>query len=650
MKAKLLALASLASLFLLNGCNGIGDKDTLLARIDKEKVYQEDYQLLLKNELSPKEDMGKFLYDNLYSRAALVSRALSENPELNQEWDEAYKDLEPRILTMVYQRFYVMECLMHSDEELRRYYDANKSLFAEDSVSDYYSLRKKIAESYHIFKNQEQWNAFVKERAGTTDTMALRSMFVDAYRQQLRDSISKDVEEKRLVEVHEVPQVDSRVYYERHKDSFMTVPGYVVYHIQGSNPDSLAELFDENVSLEKFKQFAVAFSKNAKTAADSGYVGFVKQNFALPYGIGFVPELAASLEKKNSGYVTPVLKAERENVFHRFYLVSQEPSKVKPFERVQAGIETGLRSGEIYEVDSSFVLISKDGKPLFTEKDLLRYNRDFRRMTLNKSMHDHLTSMWAGIFTYANLALQARLNHSWEFRSIVRDTRWDYILKQYSLKKNDSIPENLYKYEYYMGYRLQSFAKSLEDCIPEIQARIRSTYNKKLNARRAAEAYSSATVHLYNPEVAEYKPEMLSDILLKEADSLYKVDNRTAAYEKYHDLQIAYANVDSLFEKATYEMALIQSENNEFKQAEAGYYAFYTIWPESPNAEKAMFSRAFILNENLGMNTRAQAVLEEFLQKYPNSELRESAQWLLDNIKSNGKLADELMKKIEAEE
>ena len=135
----------------------------------------------------------------MYSRAALTSRALSEYPELKQEWEEAYKDLEPRILTMVYQRFYVMECLMYSDEDLRRYYDANKSLFAEDSVSDYYALRKKIAESYYIFKNQEQWNAYLKEHAAPTDTMALRGRFVETYRQQLRDSVSKQVEEHRLM-------------------------------------------------------------------------------------------------------------------------------------------------------------------------------------------------------------------------------------------------------------------------------------------------------------------------------------------------------------------------------------------------------------------------------------------------------------------
>ena len=151
-------------------------------------------------------------------------------------------------------------------------------------------------------------------------------------------------------------------------------------------------------------------------------------------------------------------------------------------------------------------------------------------------------------------------------------------------------------------------------------------------------------------DTPEYKPELVADVLLKKADSLFKANNRSAAIETYRKLQMAYADVDSLLEKATYEMALAQSENEDFKSAEAGYYAFYSIWPESPNAEKAMFSRGFILNENLGMNTRAQVVLEEFLQKYPNSELKESAQWLVDNIKSNGKLADDLMKKIEAEE
>jgi hypothetical protein len=74
------------------------------------------------------------------------------------------------------------------------------------------------------------------------------------------------------------------------------------------------------------------------------------------------------------------------------------------------------------------------------------------------------------------------------------------------------------------------------------------------------------------------------------------------------------------------------------------------VWPEAPEAEKAMFSLGFVLNENLKQNDRALEVLEDFQKRFPKSELKESVDWLVENIKSDGKLADDLMKKIEAEE
>lgn len=681
MKAKLLALVSLASLFVMNGCNGIGDKDTLLARIGDEKVYQEDFRLLVKNSGKPDGDKGKYLYDNLYSRVALASRALSEFPDLKQDWQTAFKDLDPRILTMVYQRFFVMECLMYGDGELRKYYDANKSLFVSDTVSDYYDVRNHVAEYYYISKNQEKWNAFLSENIKSSepsaaDTVVARNRFVEEYRQHLRDSLSNEFKNSKRVDVHEVPPVYAKNFYERHKDQFMTVPGYVLYHVQSSDSAALANAFKEQPTLDQFKQKALSFSQNKLTAKDGGYIGFVKQDYALPYGIGVVPQLSAALEGKQVGFVTDVLKAERDSVYHRFYLSSLVPSKLKPFDRVEAGINARIQSGSVFEVDSSFVLITKDGKPLFTEEDLLRFNAEYSKQHLSKTVHDRLVSMWAEVFSFAELATEAHLNHSWEYRAIVRDTRLDYILKYYPTKlheqavtiSEDSLralygglavdklkgiaffPQNLYKFEYYNGYRLLSFGKSLEQIVPEVYTRMHLEYSKKLMARKSAEAYAAKTVHLYDTSVPEYKPDMLSENLLAKADSLFKAGKFSEAYEKYRDLQLAYADVDSLFEKATYEMAVIQNENGEFKAAEAIYYAYYMMWPESPNAEKAMFSRGFILNENLSMNTRAQVVLEEFLQKYPNSELKESAQWLVDNIKSDGKLAEDLMKKIEAEE
>ena len=73
------------------------------------------------------------------------------------------------------------------------------------------------------------------------------------------------------------------------------------------------------------------------------------------------------------------------------------------------------------------------------------------------------------------------------------------------------------------------------------------------------------------------------------------------------------------------------------------------MWPDSPETEKALFSRGFILNENLHKDTLALQVLEDFQKRFPNSELKESVDWLVNNIKSGGKLAEDLMKKIEAE-
>ena len=171
-----------------------------------------------------------------------------------------------------------------------------------------------------------------------------------------------------------------------------------------------------------------------------------------------------------------------------------------------------------------------------------------------------------------------------------------------------------------------------------------------MSQRFAAEAYSKATVHLYDTGVSEYKPTMIANVLLARADSLYQAGKKSDAYYEYRKVMFAYADNDSLFEHVAYEMAQIESENENFLDAEGDYNAFYNMWPNSPNAEKAMFSRGFMLNENLGQNDQALEVLETFLQKYPNSELKESAQWLVDNIKSNGKLAEDLMKKIEAEE
>ena len=691
MKAKLLALVSLASLFFLNGCNGIGDKDTLLARIDKEKVYQEDYTLLMKNGETYHVSKGQFLYDMLYSKAALVTRALAEYPELADEWEKHYADLESRVLMMVYQRYYVMECMMYSDAELRQFYDANRNLFPADSTGEFLMARGDVASYYYVSKNQEQFDAYVKdtlklENPSEEELLKQKKNYADMHRRALRQEMSENVLEKAHIGLQEVTAVDAKAYYNKHKDEFMTVPGYELYHVQGDSA-KLANLFAETPTLEQFKAAAYTNSSNQKTAKDSGYVGHVKQNYALPYGIGMVNDLSAALEGKEPGFVTPVIRANDMKNFHRFYLAAVDPAKLKTYDRVGAGIEAGVKAGTYFDVDSSTVLITVAGKPVFTEADLLRFNDAYFHRALSLQIHQRMVQMIAETFAYAELAKEAKLNHSWEYRALYRFNRLEFLSSRYVDKKlfgkdipEDSLkafydrvgkyvhpgytyeqardllhkmalfPENMYKHDYYMCYRVFYAGKTYEQSMGEIYNKLVGEYTGTKTGRFAAEAYEKADVHLYDTGIAEFKPYKTADKLMARADSLYQAGKKSDAYYAYRDVMYGYAEDDSLFERVAYEMAQIQGENEEYMDAEGEYYAFYTMWPNSPNAEKAMFSRGFMLNENLGWNDKALGVLEEFLQKYPNSELKESAQWLIDNIKSNGKLADDLMKKIEAEE
>jgi len=84
------------------------------------------------------------------------------------------------------------------------------------------------------------------------------------------------------------------------------------------------------------------------------------------------------------------------------------------------------------------------------------------------------------------------------------------------------------------------------------------------------------------------------------------------------------------------------------------FSSMHNVFQENSDFRKELLriigDQGFVLNENLKQNDRALEVLEDFQKRFPKSELKESVDWLVENIKSDGKLADDLMKKIEAEE
>jgi TolA-binding protein len=173
-----------------------------------------------------------------------------------------------------------------------------------------------------------------------------------------------------------------------------------------------------------------------------------------------------------------------------------------------------------------------------------------------------------------------------------------------------------------------------------------------MNAKLLAnmDAWNKTNVFFYDRSKMSFAPVTTAERFLALGDSLaknQKFDGAVSAYNKIVDL---FAERDTLFRTAVYNMAQTYSDAQKYKQSVACFEAFLQVWPDAPEAEKALFSLGFVLNENLKQNDRALEVLEDFQKRFPKSELKESVDWLVENIKSDGKLADDLMKKIEAEE
>ena len=134
------------------------------------------------------------------------------------------------------------------------------------------------------------------------------------------------------------------------------------------------------------------------------------------------------------------------------------------------------------------------------------------------------------------------------------------------------------------------------------------------------------------------------------ADSFYTARELAGARLTWDRIRALSADDDSLFRRAVYELAKIDGEWEKYEAANGEFAAYYAMWPKSPDAEKALFNRAFLLHENLKKDSLALPLFEEFQEKFPKSDLHESVDWLIRDIRSGGKLAEELLEKISKQE
>ncbi len=753
---KIYPLVVLALCSLLVGCNGIGGKDTIVARIGNESLYAEDLDfLVLQNFGQPGSEKYNSAAENFLLSLAKISKVTGESRSYDSAWSVYEPVVRNRLLTIVYTRFHLMSRLGYTDEELKKYFTEHRSEF--DSTATYIAVREEVAGRYYLSQNQDSLKRFIqqvlpekdepanvellffmgdslavseiagklkddvpedslknirhvtvaqgKERGVFADSSVMGALFLadsmkvgesrafritqdsnqvhfalkvqkrtsavkareddyvkefeQAFISQQRQAMNQKVREMMsdlgsVVVEKMVPQ-DPHKFYEDNKDKFMTVPGYEVYHVAMKDSAVLAKTMMNVKDLESFKAVAATISENEETSENNGFVGHVKKDFALPYGIGMVPALWTELEGKEVGYISTVVRSVSNPLYHSFYLSAIVPSEPKSFDRVEKQL-TELYANDVNAIDPATVLVSDNGKPVYTKADLLKIFDAEPGIPYNKDTHYNIVNMLAQAYAIGKKAKQEKVDQSWEYRALLRVARMDFINARYERNLGSESPtaskvaDNLKKFEYFYNRESTYKGKSFEEVESQIASSLET--KAKMNSKLAdnMEAWNKTNVFFYDRSKVSLAPVTTAEGILALADSLaknQKFDDAISAYDKVVDL---FADRDTLFRTAVYNMAQTYSDAQKYKKSVACFEAFLQVWPDAPEAEKAMFSLGFVLNENLKQNDRALEVLEDFQKRYPKSELKESVDWLVENIKSDGKLADDLMKKIEAEE
>lgn len=690
MKKIALAFVAMGTL-LFTGCNSIGDKDTIIGRVNGESIYQEDVDLMIRSQGMKSNDAElKKATAALFSRNAIRSAALAERPEIKKNLENRSKTFNDYLLTYAYQRFYVMDRLMFNDSELLAYFDAHRSLFG-DSV-EYMEARNQVAAEMFYERNADSLASFIENNRTANDTTdasrdRLKKMFVQEHLQRIVQAYGDSLMKVYNLVVEPIVPPTPEEYYEKHKDFFATEPGFEVYHVEMADSAMMKTLFfADSMDLDEFKKLARENSLNKVTAAQDGYVGKVLNHHVLPYGIGDMTPLFEMFKDKPIGTVSSPIRTLMGETFHVFYLAGVVPSRQKTFEQVKVAIKNEIENSVNYELDSMHVLVTMNGEPVVYERDVEEVFRSNFGMVRNRNMHDRVVRSLAQNKAFSLEARKVKVDHSWEYRALKRQSELEFVTDAYrryymtlvthseeSLKnlfdslsgnpyhpnepfetsKTDlsdwlDVPQNMIKHRYF--FALDDYApQTLEESRKNVFGDVVLKYHNARWDSVTIEIWAKSKVSLYKDDLELPPQESSVEYFLHLSDSLYNKRDFKTAFATLESLRMRNFANDTLARKITYEMAHIASEGDDFNNAQREYRAFYNMWPDSPDAEKALFSRGFILTENQHKDVAALEVFEEFKAKYPNSELMESVNWLVENIKSGGKLADDLMKKISEE-
>lgn len=517
--------------------------------------------------------------------------------------------------------------------------------------------------------------AEVKEGVG-------RYYIENVVRRKMFEQATLDLRAKYKARIVEPPLAGTEKYYELHRDEFKTQRTYHVYHIESKDSASLAAMIAGVADLGQFQAKAAELSANAQTKARKGDVGVIKNQHCLPWGIGMFPELFDLLDSLPMGAKTPVLQAPDTKMYHVFYLVEKIPAQVKAFARVRKQVEAQMLASGVTNVDSLTVLAYLGDMPVVRERDVLALRKEVPAQQQSRYTREMLVSYLLDWAVFAREARSIGMDHSPVFRQWIRlqrDRMYDQLVTDSLLAGPLGLQRDRLRKEYDQA-PAGLFDKPFEQSITDVALWIRMpdiSYRRAFAANPAlwgASDWKAARTAIFRqirytefPNVQKMlKAQLVGniDVVIFDttlgltsgrADLSTMIDSATKAYEKrnlnealeiWRTLMAENPQNDTLQQMASREVARMLNEREDFEEALLEYRIYTGLWPNAPDAYKALFMQGFILSENLKRDSLALPIFREVLVKYPKSDLADDAEWMIRNIESGGQLVPALLDSI----
>jgi hypothetical protein len=662
---------SLAFLLLIS-CGTAPTTDKVIAKIGNSSVFVSDAEFLASirpanyREKEPILQELQTLADE--RRLAEAARRLyaGEQTAIQQNFAES----ENARLAQIYVYFYLQTNMGHTNKAVAAFYNKNKSNYA-DSVDFLPFIRVREKAAIDLFLQE---NPLLISQISESN----RDAVLDSCRRAIIESEKERLKKLYKVELVKIDPPNAEEYYKSNPQEFQTKTGYKLLNISDADSSALAKK-TRNISTRD------AFAAIARE------MPVAKAGHAI-MDIGMFPALDEEISNAGAKKITKILRAPDTQLYYVFYIDSIIAPQLKPYERVKDLVKAVLESKGDFPLDSSVVLVTMAGAPLITEKEVLALKEKispFRRMQFRR---ENAVNNLIEEILYAKAAKEKGIDKSAEYMAWNRklmDQAYIKLLMDSLVTKTLGVPDDSLKIAY-DAEKDSLFSppdappKSFEDSKLDVAVWLRIpdiTYKREfvLNAGSYGDApsWQSIKKEIYKRikygEFRNLQENVLANLqkgipvsivddswdlefiasdfagISAQAKKQYENRNLQRARASWETARILFPQNDSIQRAVSYELANVYQELGSYNDAVNEYKIIAKIWPGDPNAYKAYFMQGFVLSEYEKKDSLALLIFEEMLDRFPDSELSEDAKVLVENIKSGGKVLEDLIKKIEAQ-